>query len=132
LKCGSACIFAAVHLGFSTEPEIDFLTFAIVFLDGLGLAIAYLWTDSLWVSTIWHAATNLCVWVLGFFAFQLTPALLPTSYTVSYERVRAIHAVVSATVALIALVLGWKLWNQGNRGGPRRRFDSTDEGTSLD
>jgi membrane protease YdiL (CAAX protease family) len=115
---GSAFIFAAMHLGFSSETEIDFLTFAIVFLDGLGLAIAYLWTGSLWVSTIWHAAKNLCVWTLGFFGFQLTPALLQTSYTVPYERVRAIDAVVSAIVALIALVLGWKLWNPGQSRRP--------------
>jgi hypothetical protein len=38
----------------------------------------------------------------GFFAFQLTPALLQTSYTVPYDRIRTIHAAVSAIVALIA------------------------------
>jgi membrane protease YdiL (CAAX protease family) len=54
---GSALVFALAHSGRSP------LDSAILFADGIGFALAFVMTGSLWIPTIWHLSKNLSVWL---------------------------------------------------------------------
>ncbi|MFQ5615289.1 MAG: type II CAAX prenyl endopeptidase Rce1 family protein, partial [Anaerolineales bacterium] len=66
----SALIFAVAHHGRSLIDT------AILFTDGIGFALAFVITSSLWVPVIWHASKNLSVWLfLGSGTIELTHGL---------------------------------------------------------
>jgi uncharacterized protein len=78
----SALLFAWGHLergGAQTPNVVSLLVFG---LDGIGFALAYLATRSLWLPTLWHAAKNIWVWLLvGQSTLQLTHGLLASVYS---------------------------------------------------
>jgi membrane protease YdiL (CAAX protease family) len=64
----SALIFAAAHTG---RSRVDT---AILFADGIGFALAFVMTESLWVPAFWHISKNLSVWLcFGSGTIDLTP-----------------------------------------------------------
>ena len=67
----SALVFSVAHSG---RSAIDT---AILFADGVGFALAFVLTESLWVPVIWHTSKNLAVWFfLGSGTIDLAPGLL--------------------------------------------------------
>ena len=78
----SALLFAWGHLergGARTPDGASLLVFA---LDGIGFALAYLATRSLWQPTLWHAAKNIWIWLLvGQSSLQLTHGLVAGVYS---------------------------------------------------
>ena len=78
----SALLFAWGHLergGANTPDVVSLLVFG---LDGLGFALAYLATRSLWLPTLWHAAKNICIWLLlSQSTLQLTHGLFASVYS---------------------------------------------------
>ena len=64
----SALVFSGAHAGRS------WLGLAILCVDGIGFAAAFLILKSLWVPLIWHLSKNIAVWTLyGAGTLQLTP-----------------------------------------------------------
>ena len=78
----SALLFSWGHLERTGTRAPDLLSLLVFGLDGVGFAIAYLATRSLWMPTLWHAAKNIWVWLLiGGGTLQLTDGLLQATYS---------------------------------------------------
>lgn len=54
----SAFLFATSHGRYS------FLDMAVLFVDGIGFAVAFLVTEALWIPVIWHLSKNIAVWLI--------------------------------------------------------------------
>lgn len=71
----SAFLFAAVH------ERYCFLDMAVLFIDGIGFAVAFMVTDALWIPVIWHLSKNIAVWlVFGKGTIDLVPGPLIFSF----------------------------------------------------
>lgn len=71
----ASAVYALAHLS-RTEPS-SVVASLVQVLDGIGFSVAALATGSLWVSTCWHAAKDVTVWLLdGDTTLQLTDGLL--------------------------------------------------------
>lgn len=78
----SALLFAWAHLERSGALTPTWLDLIIFGLDGVGFALAYLVTRSLWPPTIWHAAKNISIWLLfSESTLQFAPGLFQARYT---------------------------------------------------
>jgi membrane protease YdiL (CAAX protease family) len=76
----SAVVFAFGHLTRGGAAP-DGLTLLVWFLDGLGFGMAFVATRTLWMSTAWHVAKNLWVWLLfSEGTLQLTGGLASATY----------------------------------------------------
>jgi membrane protease YdiL (CAAX protease family) len=72
----SAFLFAIAHGRYS------FLDAAVLLIDGIGFAVAFLVTDTLWVPVIWHLSKNLSVWL---FFGKGTIDLVPGPFIFSFR-----------------------------------------------
>ncbi len=71
----SAVIFSAAHA--SRTP----IGLAILFVDGVGFAAAFLALGSLWVPLTWHLSKNVAIWLIyGVGTVGLTPGPLEVEY----------------------------------------------------
>lgn len=109
----SAAVFAGAHAGRSP------LALAVVFVDGIGFAAAFLMTGALWLPLVWHLSKNLTVWMLyGLGTIQLVPGLFQTRYDSSSwllgSAKEAGLAELLVTIAVVALVIVYL----GRRGRP--------------
>lgn len=73
-------------------------------MDGLCYCVAYLMTGSLWVSTIWHTAHNLGIWIFGFFLVQLIPGIYHVEYGNSAGFITLLYACISGVITIITIV----------------------------
>jgi membrane protease YdiL (CAAX protease family) len=60
----TAVLFSLSHLERTGPRAPDFMTLAVMTLNGIGFALAYLATRSLWLPSIWHATKNVMIWLL--------------------------------------------------------------------
>jgi|BarGraNGADG00312_2_1021985.scaffolds.fasta_scaffold80316_1 membrane protease YdiL (CAAX protease family) len=71
----SAAVFAAAHSGRS------FVDMVILFVDGIGFALAFVATGSLWIPGAWHVSKNLSVWLfIGTGTIDLTHGPFEVQY----------------------------------------------------
>jgi hypothetical protein len=99
---GSAVLCALEHMG-SYRP--NWTLHGVWLMDGICFAIAYLFTASLWMPTVWHAAHNLGTWCMGWFVVQLAPSILQVAYRHWGSRVTALYGLRSAAITLATIAL---------------------------
>lgn len=107
----SAVVFGLAHLGRS--PNL--LTLSTLVLDGIGFAVAFVAARSLWPATLWHAAKNLCVWLLaGEGTLQFVPGPLRVTYlgpplwVGGPHQAGMVDLLVTSILVGAAVVLGWR------------------------
>lgn len=101
----SALVFAAAHSGRS------WIDMAILFADGVGFALAFVATRSLWAPVIWHLTKNLSVWLfLGSGTIDLTHGLFDLQYAGSEWVLGSTSSAGLADLAVTALIVGLVIW----------------------
>jgi len=108
----SALLFAWGHLERTGTQSPDAVSLLVFALDGIGFALAYLATRSLWLPTLWHAAKNIWIWLLvGESTVQLTHGLLASVYTGPQFWLGAPNQAgsldVAAAALAVVLIAGW-------------------------
>jgi uncharacterized protein len=100
----SSLVFALAHLERSGAATPDYATLTVLFFDGIGFAAAYQASGSLWAPTAWHAAKNLCVWLLGAGTFALAHGPLVLRYAPRSDGASALAEIAAAILAALAAV----------------------------
>lgn len=102
----SALVFASAHSG---RSSIDMV---ILFADGIGFAVAFLTTGSLWVPVIWHVSKNLSVWLfLGSGTIDLTHGPLDFKYAGSEWALGSTGSAGLLDLAITTLIVGLVVWS---------------------
>jgi membrane protease YdiL (CAAX protease family) len=104
----SSLFFAWGHLergGVQSPNAFSLLVFS---LDGIGFGIAFLSTRNLWMSTVWHSAKNIWIWLLfSQSTLQLTHGILrvnyfgPTLWVGAPDQAGILDVIISVLVIII-------------------------------
>lgn len=107
----SALLFAWAHLERTRGLTPTWLDLIVFGLDGVGFALAYLATRSLWPPTIWHAAKNIWIWLLfSESTLQFTSGLFQARYTGPVLWVGASRQSGLFDLLVVALILAGLLY----------------------
>lgn len=101
----SALVFAAAHSGRSL------MNMTVLFADGIGFALAFVTTGSLWVSTVWHLSKNLSVWLfLGGGTIDLTHGLFDFQYVGAEWALGSTGSAGLLDLVVTTLIVGLVIW----------------------
>lgn len=104
--CISALVFAAAH------SDRSLFDSAILFADGIGFALAFVTTGSLWVPVVWHLSKNLSVWLfLGSGTIDLTHGLFDFRHTGSEWVLGSTGSAGLLDLAVTTLIVGLVAWS---------------------
>ncbi len=102
----SALVFAAAHSGRSL------IDMAVLFADGIGFALAFVMTGSLWVSAIWHVSKNLSVWLfLGSGTIDLTHGPFDFQHVDAQWAIGSRGSAGLLDLAVTTLIVGLVTWS---------------------